>query len=90
MSWRVIIPFNLMIKLIPSSCLREILHTVVLIVFFTLFCYPPLSKTSFQATVLPVIPGIMSRTTAIPSLGNLQDLYPETYGGVRFSCLHLK
>lgn len=38
---------------------------------------------AFQATVLPVIPGIMSRTTAIPSLGNLQDLYPETFGGVR-------
>ncbi len=42
------------------------------------------SKTAFQATVLPAIPGVISRTTAIPSLGNLQDLYPEKFGGVSF------
>ena len=40
------------------------------------------NKTAFQATSLPVIPGVVSRTTAIPSLGNLQDLYPEKFGGV--------
>ena len=45
---------------------------------------------TFQCTALPVLPGIMSRTTAIPSLGNLQDLYPENFGGVSKKAEELK
>jgi hypothetical protein len=38
---------------------------------------------AFQTTALPVLPGVTSQTTANPSLGSLEDLYPETFGGVR-------
>ncbi len=36
----------------------------------------------FQSTVLPVVPGIVARPTPIPTVGSLQELYPETFGGV--------
>ena len=39
-------------------------------------------KNQFQSTSLPVMPGMISRPTSIPSMGNLQELYPETFGGV--------
>ena len=37
---------------------------------------------AFQSTVLPVVPGIVSRPTTIPPVGDLRDNYPETFGGV--------
>ena len=40
-------------------------------------------KMGFQFTVLPVVPGIVGRLTSIPTLGDLHELYPETFGGVR-------
>ena len=43
---------------------------------------------TFQSTVLPVIPGIVSRPTAIPTVGNLLDIYPETFGGVCKQLVH--
>ena len=33
------------------------------------------------------MPGMISRPTSIPSMGNLQELYPETFGGVSTSHL---
>ncbi len=39
-------------------------------------------KMTFQPTTLPAMPGIVSRPTPIPTVGNLQDVYPETFGGV--------
>ena len=42
----------------------------------------PFRKMAFQSTVLPVMPGIVSRPTTIPPVGDLRDNYPETYGGV--------
>ncbi|XP_064396222.1 spatacsin-like isoform X6 [Halichondria panicea] len=38
-------------------------------------------KMTFQPTALPAMPGIVSRPTPIPTVGNLQDVYPETFGG---------
>ena len=43
-------------------------------------------KMVFQATALPVMPRIISRPTPIPTLGNLHETYPETFGGVGAVC----
>ena len=38
----------------------------------------------YQATALPVLPGIVSRPTPTPPVGNLHELFPETFGGVSY------
>jgi len=45
---------------------------------------PPSRKTVYQATALPVLPGIVSRPTPTPPVGNLHELFPETFGGVSY------
>ena len=42
-------------------------------------------QTAYQSTTLPFVPGVVTRTTSIPPMGDLHLLYPETFGGVSFS-----
>jgi hypothetical protein len=36
---------------------------------------------AYQSTSLPFVPGIVTKTTSIPPVGDLHQLYPETFGG---------
>lgn len=57
-------------------------HSLTLPEVLYVMCSSCSGRSAFQATALPVTPGIVNRTTVVPSVGNLQDLYPEKFGGV--------